>query len=306
MRTVKLVAGLVGAALLASGCETYFDYQRVRVIEAQEDGFLEDGDELILATIDFRVRPGVPGSTQVRFNPDSLDKAATSLEDGDVKTINDAEGLYTFPNVQISSTQSLLQGQAPEIIGQVVIGIENDLTPRSIIRNELQKAEGKVKTILVNAIESRSVTQILNDPNALMTDLAGATGSIKPNTSWFENLLLTLVSLGNKDDILNFNVLFFVPVTPELAPIVDNAFASLPEGFYGGAFPSTVVDGKIPPKQFDLRFFNYETEYIVELWIGPGTTGYVAPPPPPTTEPPYDPNNPCWPDPPPPPNGACN
>jgi hypothetical protein len=305
MRTVKLVAGLVGAALLASGCETYFDYQTVRVIEAQEDGFLEDGDELILATLDFRVRPGVPGSTQVRFNPASLDKAATSLEDGDVKTIDNAKGLYVFDNVQITSTNSLLQGQAPEIIGQVVLGIENDLTPRSIISNELKKAEGRLKTLLVRVLESRTVTDILNNPDALMADLAGATGSINSDIGWFDNLLLTLVSLGNKDDILNFNVLFFVPVTPELAPVVDAAFSNLPEGIYGGAFPSTFVDGQIPPKRFDLRFFNYETDYRVEMWVGPGTTGYVAPPPPPTTEPPFDPNNPCWPDPPPPPNGAC-
>ena len=90
-----------------------------------------------------------------------------------------------------------------------------------------------------------------------------------------------------------------------MAPVVDNAFANLPEGFYGGAFPSTFVNGQIPPKQFDLRFFDHETDYTVEMWVGPGNIGYVPPPPPPTTEPPYDPNNPCWPDPPPPPGGQC-
>ena len=305
MRTVKLVAGLLGAALVASGCDTYFDYQRVRVIEAQEDGFLEDGDELILATIDFRVKPGVPGSAIARFNPDSLDEVASSLEDGDIKTIDNAKGLYVFNDVQISSTQSLLQGKAPDIVGQVVLGIENDLTPRSIIKNELEKAAVRVQAILVRVLENRSVTDILNNPQALMDDLAGSTDAISTDIGWFDNLLLTLVSLGNTDDILNFNVLFFVPVTPELAPIVDNAFASLPDGFYGGAFPSTVVNGQIPPKKFDLRFFDHETDYIVEMWVGPGNVGYVPPPPPPTTEPPYDPNNPCWPDPPPPPGGAC-
>jgi len=292
---------LVAAAMVVTGCDTFFDHHRVRVIDAQENGFFEDGDELILATIDFRVKPGVSGSTQVRFNPASLDKAATGLEDGDVKTISNDKGLYVFEDLDVVSPAALARGEVPEIVGQVILGIENDLTPRSIIKNGLEGAAEDLELLLIDILESRTVADLLDDPDALMNDLVGAADLFESDASWFDQLLLTLVSLGNADDILNFNVLFFVPVTPVLAPIVDNAFAGLPEGFYGGAFPTQFADGEIVPKMFELRFFNHETEYIVETYVGEGTEGYV-PPPTPTTQPPF---NPCFPDPPPPPNGHC-
>ena len=298
MNRFRLIPAVLAVVLFATGCETYFDHQRVRVIDAQENGFFEDGDELILATIDFRVRPGVPGSTQVTLNNGSLDRAATGLEDGDVKTISNARGLYVFDDLEVASVQSLASGEAPVIVGQVIVGIENDWTPRDIIKDGLEDAADDLEDLIVDVIESRSIIELLADPQALMDDLAGATDALESDPSWFDNLLLTLVSLGNADDILNFNVLVFVPVSPNLAPIVDAAFANLPEGFYGGAFPTDVVGGEIAPKQFDLRFFDHETEYIVETYIGPGDQGYV----PPTTQPPF---NPCFPDPPPPPGGQC-
>ena len=298
MNRFRLIAAALAMVIIATGCETYFDHQRVRVIDAQENGFFEDGDELILATIDFRVKPGVPGSTQVLFNNGSLDKAATGLEDGDVKTISNSEGLYVFEELEVASLQTLARGEAPEIVGQVIVGIENDLTPRDIIKDGLEDAAEDLEDLIVDIIESRSIAELLTDPEALMEDLAGTTDALDSDPGWFDNLLLTVISLGNPDDILNFNVLVFVPAAPNLAPIVDAAFANLPDGFYGGAFPTEVVNGEIQPKRIDLRFFDHETDYIVETYVGPGDQGYV----PPTTLPPF---NPCFPDPPPPPGGAC-
>ncbi len=298
MIRLRTLAALVVFALVATGCETYFDHHRVRVIEAQENGFFEDGDELILATIDFRVKPGVPGSTQVRFNPASLDKAATGLEDGDVKTISNSKGLYTFDGLKVATFQSLLSGESPDLVGQVIIGIENDLTPRDIIKDKLEEAETDLEALLIDILESRSVFDLLANPEALMADLASAASLFESNPSWWDQLLLEVISLANPDDILNFNVLIFVPVAPELAPVVNNAFANLPEGFHGGAFPTEAVNNVITPKMLELRFFDHQTEYIVETYIGAGNAGFV----PPTTQPPY---NPCFPDPPPPPGGQC-
>ena len=83
------------------------------------------------------------------------------------------------------------------------------------------------------------------------------------------------------DDILSFNLLFFVPVTPGLlTDTVNNAFSDLPPNMYGGAFP-TGED----TLQLDLTFEDHETEYVVQTHVGNGNAGFPTP----TTAPPWDP-----------------
>jgi hypothetical protein len=291
--------------MVATGCTTYFDYHRVRVIDAQENGFFEDGDELILATISFRTKPGVAGSTEVVFNNSSLDKAATGLEDGDRKIISNSKGLYTFDDIEVVGLAGLLRGQVPEIIGQLVIGIENDWTPRDLVKDALEEVRDQLRDELVRIIEPMTVLDILADPAALSAEFAEAAKAVEEagNPSFLQKLGLFIASGGNPDDILSFNLLFFVAVAPELAPVVDNAFTDLPPNMFGGAFPTQVVDGEIPPRLLELTFKDHETEYIVETYIGGGSAGYVAPPT--TTQPPWDP---CFPNigtPPPPPRPQC-
>ncbi len=273
MQRLKAGAAAVAAMLCATGCETYFDYDKVTVIEAQEDGWFENGDELVLATIDFRVQPGVAGSAEAFYSSGSFELAAGGLRDGDVASISNSAGLFTFDDLKVSSPSTVLAGQPIDIVGQVVVGIERDLTPGWIIREALRDSAADLEALLADVLESRPIGDLLADPTALMDDLANASAILNTDRAWYENLLLKIVSLGNDDDILNFNVLVFVPVTAGLAPIVDNAFAGLPDGFYGGAFPTEAVGGSVPAKRLDLRFYDHETDYIVETYIGGGTAG---------------------------------
>lgn len=273
MKRFRIIGVLLVAMVVATSCETYFDHQTVRVVQAQETAFWEDGDELMLATIDFRVQPGVPGSAEAHFNESSLVEVADRLRNGDVETISNSDGLYVFDDLEVASFQTILAGQAPDIVGQIVIGIENDGTPNWVMRGPLHDVADDLEDLLVDVIESRSIGELFADPDALIADLADAASLLQPETAWYEDLLLKIVSLGNDDDILNFNALVFIPVAPSLAPVVDAAFANLPDGFYGGAFPTEYDGETVPPKQFELRFFDHESDYRVTTFVGPGTAG---------------------------------
>ncbi len=294
------IAILACVAMIASGCTAFIDYHRIQVFNAQETAWHEDNDELRLATISFRTTPGVVGSTQVVFNEDSVDRVASDLDDGDIRIIPNSRGLYTFEDLDIVSLPELLAGDIPEIFGQLVIGIEDDGTPTGAIRNILRDIRDELDVQLRAIIETMTIADILADPDGLAERFSEAAVEIRDAATpgFWASIELLLSSFFNPDDFLNFNFLFFVPVGPQLAPIVDAAFTNLPDNIFGGALPTTVIGGEIPPKVFDLDFQDHETHYRVRTYVGGGDEG-VSPP---TTQPPF---NPCFPDPPPPPGGHC-
>ena len=273
MNGLKVGAAAVAAMMLASGCETYFDHDSVTVLEAHEENFWQNGDELVLATIDFRVKPGVAGSAEAVFNPSSLANIAEGLRDGQVRQLPNSQGLYVFEDLEVASFQSLLAGEAPEVVGQVVIGFEDDGTPHFALEGALNDVASDLEDVLADVLETRPVTDLLANPEALMDDLADAAAVLQPETTFFEDLLLKIISFGNDDDVLGFNILVFVPVVPDLAPLVDGAFANLPDGFYGGAFPTEYNGETIPAKRFELLFDNGQSAFLVETFVGGGTAG---------------------------------
>lgn len=299
-RSVSTWAVVGVMALVASGCTAFIDYHRVEVFDAQETAWHEDNDELRLSTISFRTTPGVVGSTEVVFNEDSVNRVASDLDDGDVRIISNARGLYTFENLDIVTLGELLAGDTPEIFGQLVIGIEDDGTPVSAIANILRDIRDELEVQLQQIIETMTIADILADPDGLAERFSEAAVEIRDAATpgFWESIGLLLSSFFNPDDFLSFNFLFFVPVGPQLAPIIDAAFANLPGNIFGGALPTVAIGGEIPPKVFDLDFQDHETHYRVRTYVGGGDEGIS----PPTTQPPF---NPCFPDPPPPPNGHC-
>lgn len=300
-RTVRLAA-VLAVALLASGCTAFFDYHRLRVLRAQETAWHEDGDELRLATVTFRSKPGVPGSTQVYFDNASTDRVASDLDTGDVRIISNARGLYTFDDLEVVTAQGLLQGQVPEIFGQLVVGIEDDGTPVGTVRDIMRDIEAELRVQLQQIIEPMTVADILANPAALSDRFAQAAEDIEAaaTPNFLGKIKILLSSFFNPDDFIDFNFMFFVPVGPDLAPIVDDAFSDLPDGIHGGALPTEVLGGTIPPKVFELDFQDHETHYRVTTYVGAGSEGIS--PTTVTTQPPF---NPCDPDPPPPPGGHC-
>ncbi len=302
-KSIRTWAVLVCLALVASGCTAYIDYHRIHVLNAQETAWHEDNDELRLATISFRTTPGVLGSTEVIFNEDSVQRVASDLDDGDIRIISNARGLYTFENLDVVTLSELLAGDVPQIFGQLVIGIEDDGTPVGAISNILRDIRDELQVQLQQIIETMTISDILADPDGLAERFSEAAVAIKEAATpgFWEAIGLVLGSFFNPDDFLSFNFLFFVPVGPQLAPIVDAAFGDLPANIFGGALPTVAIGGAIPPKVFDLDFQDHETHYRVRTYVGAGDQG-ISPPSPTTTQPPF---NPCFPDPPPPPGGHC-
>ena len=94
------VAVAAGVLVAATACNATMDGQTLTAIDAQEESFFSNGDEPYLAVIQFRVIPGVPGSTQVHFLG-NLAEIAQNIDDGDSATIPDSMALASFPDVQL-------------------------------------------------------------------------------------------------------------------------------------------------------------------------------------------------------------
>ena len=159
------------------------------------------------------------------------------------------------------------------MIGQVVIGFEDDATPHFALAGALHDVADDLEDVLVDVLENRPVTELLANPEALMDDLADAAAILEPETSFLEDLLLKIISFGNDDDVLGSNILLFVPVAPNLVPLVDGAFANLPDGFVGGAFPTEFDGETIPAKRVELLFDNGQSTFLVETFVGGGSAG---------------------------------
>ncbi|MEZ5167238.1 MAG: hypothetical protein R2695_12415 [Acidimicrobiales bacterium] len=97
-----LVPLLVVVALFAAACQSHVSAHTLRVVQAQEDGFFENGDEPYVAVIQWRVIPGTPGSASAHF-VGNLAELASGADDGAVLSIPAAMGTVHFDDVQASN-----------------------------------------------------------------------------------------------------------------------------------------------------------------------------------------------------------
>src|SRR4051812_38915025 len=163
---VAAVAALL--ALVASACtlsNAGVQGQTLTALDAQEESFFSDGDEPYVAVIQFRVTPGIAGSTQVRYLG-NLSEIATNIDDGDSASIPAAMGATSFPNVLTANIGDILAGRSPEIVGAVTVAMESDASPWSAINGIMNDVTNELDAQLRAQIEPLSFSQILDPATA--------------------------------------------------------------------------------------------------------------------------------------------
>ncbi|MEZ5244315.1 MAG: hypothetical protein R2707_04395 [Acidimicrobiales bacterium] len=229
-------------AVLAAACTVDVGATSLTVVQAQEDGFFENGDEPYVAVIKWRVIPGTPGSASAEFIG-NLTELASGADDGAVLAIPSAMGAVTFENVQNSTFEDLLtKGVVPELVGTVMVVMESDLTPWGTINNLMNDVEAALEAELVSQVEPLTIAQ-LTDPQAVADALSAAAANVEAAVTpgvW-DSILLFLGSLGNPDDPIDIGFTVWVAAYGPLGQLIENSLVSaLPAGATGGVWWNTV------------------------------------------------------------------
>jgi hypothetical protein len=253
----------LGAAAIAAGvlvgvtaCDATMDGQTLTAVDAQEESFFSNGDEPYLAVIQFRVIPGVPGSTHVRFLG-NLAEIAQHIDDGDSATIPDSMALASFPGVQFADLTQIIGGRSPEIVGAVTVAMESDASPWSAINGIMNDVAAELDHQLRTQIEPMTFLDIVNGDTAA-TKLANAATAIQAaaEPEFWQAVGIFFSSFGDPDDVIGFKVLFNVAVSgSDLQNIVDTKL--------GTGLPATVVGGALRNESIDVNYAGDGATYRV-------------------------------------------
>ena len=241
-RLVRTLPALLAVALVAAACTVDVSAHTLTVDQAQEDGLLQNGDEPYVAVIKWRVIPGTAGSASTEFIG-NLDELATGADDGDVLTIPSSMGAVSFPDIQWTSTQGLLQGILPELTGTVMIAMESDFTPWGTINNLMNDVEASLLTELQNQIEPLTIADLTN-PEVVSAALASAAANVEATVtpSVLDSILIWLSSLGNPDDLIGVGFTVWIAAQGSLGQFIESSLlGALPPGSTGGVW-STDAD----------------------------------------------------------------
>ena len=242
-RGLRLGAVAAVGALVLAACNVTVDGNTFTALDAQEEAWYSNGDEPYVAVIQFRVTPGVPGSTSVRYLG-NLQEIASGVDDGDSATIPDAMAATSFPEVRLRSLPNIVNGCNPEIVGAVTVAMESDNSPWSAINGIMNDVKAELDTQLRAQIEPLSFADIVT-PGA-----AAARGSrrppaasrLRPSPRSGEGVGIWFQSFGDPDDVIGFKVLFFVAVDSSLTAALDAQLAGLPSSIVGRALQDGPID----------------------------------------------------------------
>lgn len=253
-------------AVVAAACTVDVGATTLRVVQAQEDGFLQNGDEPYVAVIKWRVIPGTAGSASAEFIG-NLQELGSGMDDGDSASIPSAMGAVTFDDIQFSNFNDLLiNGKVPELVGTVMVVMESDLTPWGTINNLMEDVEDALRTELVNQVEPLTIAQ-LTDPAAVADALATAAANVEAAVTpgvW-DSILLFLGSLGNPDDPIAVGFTVWIAVTGPLGPFIEGSLVgALPGNATGGVWYED-IDAKTETMTFSGDGAIYEVDITATL-----------------------------------------
>lgn len=235
--------GAVAIVGVVAACNVSVRGSTLTVLDAQEEAWYSNGDEPYVAVIQFRVTPGVAGSTSVQFLG-NLQEIAQHIYDGDSAPIPEAMAGTSFPKVTPIGFNAILAGRSPEIVGAVMVAMESDASPWSAINGIMNDVRDELDTQLRAQIEPLSFAQIL-EPGTAAARLQEAAERVEAAAapSFWRGVGIWFRSFGDPDDVIGFKVLFFVAVNGSLADTVDAQLATgLPNSVVGRALRSGPLD----------------------------------------------------------------
>ncbi|MFE1664459.1 hypothetical protein [Microbacterium sp. P02] len=187
---------------------------RLKVNNADEDGFLSDGDEPYLIMIGFRSKFRTPGSTQVFWSGVLNDDWANGIDTGGSRPIPADQGIVRFDNVDRPTQAQVLAGDFPELLGTFALVFESDATPFSAIKGLVNDLIAATRTQLTALVEKGQLN-LLNPQPDIDKAIKAVIAAIEPST--IGKIGLFLQSWGDPDDFLGVRPLIFAAVDSSMA-----------------------------------------------------------------------------------------
>jgi hypothetical protein len=226
LSATAIVVGAPKAHAESVGRNVAIDADVLFVKDAQEEGFLSNGDEPYIAVIGYRGTLGVRGSTSTWFQGGLRElrgAVSSSPDDDDFCLIPNSMGRTQFANVVRRSSTDLVKGRTPEIVGTVTIAFESDATKFTDISWRMWQAAFELRKQLDPIIGNVSLGGSMSGAT-LGQKLAGVIPAVKKAAkgSTYSRVATGLNSFGDPDDTIGYAVTGFVAVDDTAAATVDN------------------------------------------------------------------------------------
>lgn len=192
--------------------------ERLRVADAQEESWYSDGDEPYIVVMGFRSKFNTPGSTQVFWSQNLDNDWAEGMEDGDERAIPSQMGKVSFYNVRRPTAAQILAGEKPELLGAVVIAMEEDLTSDGTIRDMMNDLRDALRTELERLIAGGQIN-LANPGPDIDRAVRNVKNSMEPG--FWGKVGLFLGSFGDPDDAIGIHFLMFAAVDPSLEGVIN-------------------------------------------------------------------------------------
>lgn len=220
---IKILA-LLALSVVVWGCdqpgETFrLDMEHVEVVTARESG----GDRPYFNTISFRSQFNTTGSTEVELRSrepnDWVSKTfynhgtlpSGHMQPGDSLEIPWWMGEHEWRNVKVIPLSEILRDRTPEVVGAIVVSLDNNNTPPHVIRDILTDFTNIMRTVMRSQIEEGMWIASLTDPLSFFQSLLDAITSEVQALDLFGYLFqLTVGSTFNPDQPTGIEI-FIMP-----------------------------------------------------------------------------------------------
>lgn len=222
----KLLSIIIGALLLTgiAGCDQPGETFRLKLENVEVDTARESsGDRPYFNTISFRSQFNTAGSTEVdlrsREPNDWVGKTLYnygSLPDGhmhpgDNLVIPWWMGEHEWRDVKVIPLLDILSDRTPEVVGAIVVSLDNNNTPPHVVRDILTDFTNIMRTVMVSQIEQGMWIASLTDPLSFFQTLLDAITSEVQALDLFGYLFqLTIGSTFNPDQPTGIEI-FIMP-----------------------------------------------------------------------------------------------
>lgn len=187
------------------------EFSTLHVHDADEDGWLSDGDEPYIVSIGFRSRFRTPGSTRAWWSGVLDDKWAEGVDSGQARAIPPNQGVVVFDDVDRPGVAELRGGAMPEVLGVVLVVMESDATPFHVIRVLMNRVKDAIVAQIRPLVEGGAINLVDPQPQ-----IQQAIAAVKSGTelSTREEIALFLVSLGDPDLVVGVKAFVYAALTP--------------------------------------------------------------------------------------------
>jgi hypothetical protein len=220
------------------------DANTVRVADAQEESWWQNGDEVQMGVIAFNTVLGTHGSTNAWYVGNNLQTLCEGADDGRVCAVPDSTGRANFGYRRSIGLADIAAGYKPTILGTIQVTIEEDETPDWVwedLFRDLATITDQELTIASEGLSDADLSSLSRVTARFSAAAQRIQDRVQPD--WVEQVGIFLASYGLPDEMIDFKITALVAVESALAPAVDAALAGAlgDDGFAGALRTRSVV-----------------------------------------------------------------